>query len=502
MNSRSAVDTTPARPAARPLHAALAALTLAASIARAQSVTFHVDQNAPPYGDGSSWDRAFNDLAVALNELSFSSYGWNQRAQVELRIAQGIYHPRSDWSGRYEGFELRRATGASGFTLSMLGGFAGLAGLHPDLRDPTRFVTVLSADMNGDDGPGFTNRSDNAERVLSCGGADSLTIDGLVIEGAEAGSNSLSGGGGVMLCQYGGARSTGVFIRNTIFRNNRAWYFPALFSGECWQGAARTLVEDCLFSNNSCADAGGAIRAGGEVTINRCRFFGNSSAYQGGAVFIDSGRAVVQDSLFAANSAPLGGALASTDRPVITMRSCTLAGNAAPRGSAIAAVDLWIQDSIIEASPLATTDSVIHILPWTDHLSFLQITSTILRGGTEGITGAKEMLQDEGAVYDQDPGFTDPSGPDQDFGAWQDNDFSLRPGSPGIDAGRDITPTRGATDLAGRARYFDGDGDGRPTIDMGAYERSVAPCPADLDGSGFVDTDDFDAFIRAFEAGC
>ncbi len=31
---------------------------------------------------------------------------------------------------------------------------------------------------------------------------------------------------------------------------------------------------------------------------------------------------------------------------------------------------------------------------------------------------------------------------------------------------------------------------------------SVLACDADLDGSGFVDTDDFDAFILAFESGC
>ncbi|MCC6427204.1 MAG: hypothetical protein IT435_10335 [Phycisphaerales bacterium] len=46
------------------------------------------------------------------------------------------------------------------------------------------------------------------------------------------------------------------------------------------------------------------------------------------------------------------------------------------------------------------------------------------------------------------------------------------------------------------------DGVGAPVVDLGAYEFQLATCPADFDGSGFVDTDDFEAFVHAFEAGC
>ncbi|MCK6478543.1 MAG: hypothetical protein L6Q35_17140, partial [Phycisphaerales bacterium] len=30
---------------------------------------------------------------------------------------------------------------------------------------------------------------------------------------------------------------------------------------------------------------------------------------------------------------------------------------------------------------------------------------------------------------------------------------------------------------------------------------NLAGCPSDFDASGFTDTDDFDAFVRAYEAG-
>jgi hypothetical protein len=43
-------------------------------------------------------------------------------------------------------------------------------------------------------------------------------------------------------------------------------------------------------------------------------------------------------------------------------------------------------------------------------------------------------------------------------------------------------------DLDGNERRFDGDGDGRTTVDMGAYEFTCDPCQADLDRDGDIDS--------------
>lgn len=51
-------------------------------------------------------------------------------------------------------------------------------------------------------------------------------------------------------------------------------------------------------------------------------------------------------------------------------------------------------------------------------------------------------------------------------------------------------------DREGRRRVADGQ------IDIGAYEFQPATCDADFNGDGFISFDDFDDFVRAFEAGC
>ena len=49
-------------------------------------------------------------------------------------------------------------------------------------------------------------------------------------------------------------------------------------------------------------------------------------------------------------------------------------------------------------------------------------------------------------------------------------DLRLWTGSPAIDTGDNQYVTPIATDLDGKPRIIDGDGDGDATVDMGAYE--------------------------------
>jgi hypothetical protein len=65
--------------------------------------------------------------------------------------------------------------------------------------------------------------------------------------------------------------------------------------------------------------------------------------------------------------------------------------------------------------------------------------------------------------------------------------------------GRSTPDLPSLVDLDGVLRPYDNlYWNGPGTVDLGAYE---AGCFADFDGSGFVDGDDFDALVQAFEAG-
>jgi hypothetical protein len=111
-----------------------------------------------------------------------------------------------------------------------------------------------------------------------------------------------------------------------------------------------------------------------------------------------------------------------------------------------------------------------------------------------------------------DPLFVQPPAPGVDgvFGTPDDEpgDLGIAPHSPCIDAGDNSAVIAGIeTDLKGNARFVDdatvpdtGFGTA-PIVDIGAYERQHAPCPADFNHSGAVDSQDFFDFLAAFFAG-
>jgi len=134
--------------------------------------------------------------------------------------------------------------------------------------------------------------------------------------------------------------------------------------------------------------------------------------------------------------------------------------------------------------------------------------------------GEAQAYVEEGCTLDwgignieDDPLFVDPDGPDDDPDTWEDNDYHLSPGSPSIDTGTNgaLPPdvadlnTNGDTDepipldMDGNLRIVDGDDNGEPVVDMGAYEYA-AGCPYiyDFDGSCFVDVADLGLFAACW----
>lgn len=94
----------------------------------------------------------------------------------ELWLAQGTYVPTDDGD--------RQVSFVLDTDITLLGGFAGNESA-PDQRSPGTNVTVLSGDLLGNDGPNFSNRSDNSFHVIFLVGTND-TIDGFTIRGGNA----------------------------------------------------------------------------------------------------------------------------------------------------------------------------------------------------------------------------------------------------------------------------------------------------------------------------
>ncbi len=481
------------------LLAHLAALTTASAV-QAQTRIVYVDDDAPAGGDGASWSHAFNDLQDALDSLSTVA---NKKlpAEAEIRVAQGTYRPGRGSMDRHASFQVGSGV-ASGLTLRMLGGFAGLTGEAPDARDIHAYVSVLSGDLNNDDLPGQTVRPDNSSTIVNAPRVGAFQMDGFRVTGgwAQLGEYRCSvliglrervpGEQDVLISRCRFTENTGGSLRAPV------GVFGQLNS------SVTARFEDCEFIDNMGADeganqvAGAFLAVDAEIEISRCQFLGNSSTYNGGAILLNYSSARISDSLFAHNSAGfMGGAIYSNGGSPASGMSllvdrCTFFFNSAPDGAAAAIKAGQFRGSIMHDGVLsAATFSTLHILPTTGSAKFVSVERCDVKHGLPGVGGSTKNLTWLGGNIDADPLFTPAT-------------FALTPASPCIDAGIPFAADTRQTDLSGLRRFFDGNGDGLAQLDMGALEYQFPPCIADIDHSGFVDTDDFDAFIHAFESGC
>jgi len=236
---------------------------------------------------------------------------------------------------------------------------------------------------------------------------------------------------------------------------------------------------------------------GGSILVVGCQFIGNrSTSYEGSALYLND--STIVNCLFHGNVVrapnPHGGAALAGERNRITQ--CLFVANASEEGpgGAIRHNDNVITSCTFYGNTAGVPPSVI----LTDFPGTNAMYNSIVVGGTP-----PQMSDDPGAyvdihdsivdgghttgtnIYTFDPIFTDPDGPDDDLSTWEDNDFSLAPGSPAIDLG-DVSW------LGADVADLDGDGDtaeplpldftGPPrvagaSVDLGACEGPWGPFP-------------------------
>lgn len=313
-------------------------------------------------------------------------------------------------------------------------------------------------------------------------------------------------GGGVVVT---GSDGDETLVQDNVIRRNHG----GRGAGVAWRGdgAARLRITGNRIEDNVMqADHGGAVYVFGDVILEGNSITGNRQVFgygwgggvlmfnvgtlrssgnviarnhavsQGGGIFVDDGAAaVLQNDLIHHNTTDSGQAGAilvddgvAGDVPVssrIQLLNCTVAFNNA---------------GVPPADPFNAPGGNGIYLDGRNALSSAAVTNCVFWGNGDDFYAEEghsslavvrslsaEAIAGTGNITGRDPLFTDPAA----------GDFSLRTGSPCIDAGDTLpwTGIAGATDFAGHPRVANG------TVDLGALELVVPLTPYSLWIAGF-----------------
>ena len=269
-------------------------------------------------GDGSSWQKAHKYLQDGLTNAK-SSY-----QPVEIRVAEGIYTPDCN-SDDHNGSGDRNATFRLIKGVVIKGGYGGLRRPDPNLQDIELYETILSGDLNGDDGPDFANNGENSYHVITGRGTDARAIlYGFTITGGNANMSNNDRGGGMYNLSGSPA------VNNCTFRENSAQY-----GGGMHNDHSSPWVTNCTFSGNSAHYGGGMHNDDSAPIVTNSTFIENSSQY-GGGIRNDHSSLTLLNCTFIQNKAKKeeygsghGGGMYNADSSSLTLTNCTFIENTA-----------------------------------------------------------------------------------------------------------------------------------------------------------------------------
>ena len=290
----------------------------------------HVKFDAVEEGDGTSWTDAFTNLQDALKVANSGDDIW---------VAAGTYVPGMS----------RQATFQLTDGISVYGGFTGNE-TSIDQRDPSTNVTILSGDINGDDGNNFANNADNVYHVVTLNGQ--CRLEGFTITAGNANINNDLGslGGGVLSIGSQATVNQCTFIGNTAEDGGAVYsQFSDLNLSNCLLiensaignhgGAIYSKYSNLTLSNSSIT--GGVADIGGAISIHETRAFldgisiSDSTAWAGGGIYCERSTIKVLESSIFANRATRDGGGIYGEESELSLISCTFRNNFASDGGGI-----------------------------------------------------------------------------------------------------------------------------------------------------------------------
>ncbi|HEX8878200.1 MAG TPA: hypothetical protein VF777_15750 [Phycisphaerales bacterium] len=435
----------------------------------------YVNDNASGANTGLSWTDAFTSLQEALTVAKASA------GQItEIWVAAGTYAPGS---ARTSTFNLVEG-------VDLYGGFAGT-----ETQLSQRVRGTNTSYLTGNIGNIFAT-SDNCYQVINAKDISSNTdLDGFTITAGFANGNAPRDAGGGMY-----AVDSSVHVTHCTFEFNHADRGGGV-TIEFADGIIGPIFEDCFFRNNTADVEGGAIRYYGStggflaptMGIYRSKFIQNSAGNEGGGVCM-TGDAGFYNCLFVGNIADDNGGAVFGNGPNVDsfFRSCTIVSNASSTGSGGVRMD--------GGAKYDTRNTIL----WGNggNSNLLTAAKNIFSGNAQSSISYSCVETDAGAMSGVGniasfPQFDDYNGENNVRGDADDRLWLHPLASPCIDAGNNADTISGG-DINKLTRVVDGDLDGTPTTDMGAYEFPRAQCPGDLNNDGFVDDNDFVIFAGSY----
>ncbi|AQT68805.1 nitrous oxide reductase family maturation protein NosD [Anaerohalosphaera lusitana] len=253
----------------------------------------YVDKSADGGDFGTTWKDAFTDLNKAL------SMAREYEGIKEIRVAQGIYTPTSNPAERKVSFELIGG-------VALRGGYAGNSSANPNARDLNRFVTTLSGDIAGNDGPVASPlqigqdplRAENSYHVVTVGNTNApALLDGFKITAGNANDES----------SHNEKRGAGLYIK---------------------VDSAKCDIIDCVFQYSYALEGGAAAYVSGtQFTLRGCQFRQNASGEGAAALVSLKSDLDMMNCLFTENTAKKYSKVWSSNNDAAIVNHCTFFEN-------------------------------------------------------------------------------------------------------------------------------------------------------------------------------
>lgn len=242
----------------------------------AQPIRIYVDERSSGVQTGESWENAYQDLQLALDQAQDGDTIW---------VAEGVYKPTRD-NDRSQSFVLKNG-------VVLLGGFAG-----DEQRLSDRTIGMYETTLSGDIGA-IGDSLDNSYHVVYTLGTDSSTVlEGFTITEGVANiidpsfSSTFLLGGGLLVDTNEDHPQANLRIQYCHFIHNTAWRGGGLYILSTEHTTASPSISNCQFEGNRAVLNGGGMAKSGDslaspiCRFENCQFLNNTAGDAGGGCYL------------------------------------------------------------------------------------------------------------------------------------------------------------------------------------------------------------------------